>query len=112
MQAEFELNIAEDIARPLMCKNWSQFLRSRKSRLRAYISNGGVEAPEGIDPIIWEKFLENENDPKKMKQKHDNSQNRKQNTVSHTLGRQSYSQKAHLIVSISHFILSLAICVI
>lgn len=105
MQDEFEINMAEEIARPLMCKNWSQYFRTRKSGLRNYISNGSEEPPEGLDPIIWQKFLEMESDPKKIKQRHDNAQNRKKNKISHTLGRQSYGQKSYVMVSILYFIL-------
>lgn len=62
--------------------------------------NGGVEAPSGTDPNIWEKFIELERDPKKIKQVRDNAQNRKKNKVSHTLGRRSYAQKAYVMVSV------------
>lgn len=90
----------EKLARPLLCKNWSQFYRTHKCSLRNYMRNGGVEAPSGTDPNIWEKFIELERDPKKIKQVRDNAQNRKKNKVSHTLGRRSYAQKAYVMVSV------------
>lgn len=94
-----------EIARPLLCKNWSQFVRTRKCSLRKYLRKGGVEAPDGTDPHIWQKFIELESDPKKKKQNCDNAGNRKKNKVSHTLGRQSYAQKSYIMVSITKYTL-------
>ncbi|KAM7524959.1 hypothetical protein LguiA_014861 [Lonicera macranthoides] len=95
LMAEFELDIPPEVARPLLEKAWPQKFRTDKVALRAHLKSGVEGPPDGMDPIIWEKFVENERDPKKKKQNLQNSENRKQLTYSHTLGRCTYGLKVH-----------------
>ncbi|KAM7506981.1 hypothetical protein LguiA_017434 [Lonicera macranthoides] len=95
LMAEFELDIPPEVARPMLEKAWPQKFRTGKIALRAHLKSGAEGPPDGMDPIIWEKFVENENDPKKKKQSVQNSENRKQLTYSHTLGRCTYGLKIY-----------------
>ncbi|KAM7466306.1 hypothetical protein LguiB_013868 [Lonicera macranthoides] len=95
IRAEFELDIPPEVARPLLEKAWPQKFRTGKVALRAHLKSGVEGPPDGMDPIIWEKFVENERDPKKKKQNLQNAENRKQLTYSHTLGRCTYGLKVH-----------------
>ena len=92
----------QHVIRPLAEKKWPQIFRTYKSTLRALLNNGDTTEvqPRGIDPDIWRKFVENENDPKKKEQRVKNNENKKKSEFSHCLGRRSYAQKQYQMVCI------------
>lgn len=99
-QGEFEPDIPPDVARPLAEKTWSQKFRTYKHSLRQFLKKNAhnqVE-PKGIDPNIWKKFIESEEDPRKKELNNKNKRNREKLDFSHCLGRRTYAQKEYLIV--------------
>ncbi|KAM7474177.1 hypothetical protein LguiB_021420 [Lonicera macranthoides] len=92
---EFEIDIPEEVARPMLEKGWSQKFRTYKVTLRKSLESEKEEAPRGMDPNHWKEFSENESNPKKKEQKIKNAENRAQLQYSHCLGRYSYAQKTH-----------------
>ena len=100
LQGQFELNVSAEVARPLLEKPWSQRFRTFKSSLRDHLRKNGREVPQGVDPEIWKKIVENEDNPKKQQQNIKNSENRQKLQIPHCLGRCSYAQKAFKKVGI------------
>ncbi|MCL7027149.1 hypothetical protein MKW94_030040, partial [Papaver nudicaule] len=54
-----------------------------------------LKVPDGMHRVIWEEFIENERTADKLKKNKNNSEARKAQKIRHTLGRQSYSNKAY-----------------
>ena len=59
------MDIPPEVVRPLLDKAWPQKFRTHKVVLRAHLKSGVEGPPDGMDPIIWEKFVENESDQKR-----------------------------------------------
>ncbi|MCL7027233.1 hypothetical protein MKW94_021356 [Papaver nudicaule] len=54
-----------------------------------------LKVPAGMHRVIWEEFVENERKDEQIQKNAKNSQARKAQKIRHTLGRQSYSNKAY-----------------
>lgn len=97
------MNINPDLARPILEKAFSQYFRTAKAKLRKlYLKTKEGELlprrlaidnrPEDIDKVQWEGFIDIEYADKKKKQCKTNADNKRKNTINHTLGRKSYSR--------------------
>ncbi|KAM7523423.1 hypothetical protein LguiA_013325 [Lonicera macranthoides] len=58
---EFEIDIPEEVARPMLEKGWSQKFKTYKITLRKSLESEKEKAPRGMDPNHWKEFSENEN---------------------------------------------------
>lgn len=56
--------------------------------------------PDGMNRVVWVEFVDNERKAEVQERNAKNAQSRKMQKIRHTLGRQSYSNKAYDIVSI------------
>ncbi|KAM7528957.1 hypothetical protein LguiB_032367 [Lonicera macranthoides] len=92
---EFEIDIPEEVARPMLEKGWSQKFKTYKITLRKSLESEKEKAPRGMDPNHWKEFSENESNLKKKEQKIKNAENRAQLQYSHCLGHYSYAKKTH-----------------
>ncbi|MCL7042496.1 hypothetical protein MKW94_010448 [Papaver nudicaule] len=54
-----------------------------------------LKVPDGMHRVIWLEFIENERTTETIKKNKKNSESRKAQKIRHTLGRQSYSNKAY-----------------
>ncbi|RZC88080.1 hypothetical protein C5167_015884 [Papaver somniferum] len=54
-----------------------------------------ADVPLGIDPYIWEEFVDMEKNPEKIAKNKVNAESKSMQTVHHTLGRCTYHNKKH-----------------
>ncbi|MCL7040876.1 hypothetical protein MKW94_001413, partial [Papaver nudicaule] len=57
-----------------------------------------LKVPDGMHHVIWLEFIENERTTATIKRNKKNSKSRKAQKIRHTLGRQSYINKAYKLV--------------
>lgn len=104
------MNIPPTVARTILEPSFPQFFRTEKHNIRVeFIRNATskrdclANCPDEIDKVWWEAFVENEWEEKKIEQCKKNAENKAKNTITHALGRRSYSQVYEAMVCTTYY---------